>query len=138
VREHVIRRDALTGEQVLGEVGLLEDRVRMSAGLRGQTEAEQVERQYAVACRERRPDGFPVPRRGREAVDQQQRFVALRAGLEDEDGVAAEVDEVAGAGPFGWRDARGRGGGAGARIDGSSLRASIGWPDVTVPARGEV
>jgi hypothetical protein len=58
-------------------------------------------------------------------VDQQQRFVALRGGLEDEDGVAAEVDEVAGAGPFGWGDAWPWGGEMYALLDVESLRASM-------------
>jgi hypothetical protein len=58
-------------------------------------------------------------------VDQQQRFVALGAGLEHEDGVAAEIDQVAGAGPFGGGDAASKDGGSRDCVYALNVRATV-------------
>lgn len=100
VCEHVVRRDPVTREHVLREVRLLDDRVRVVARLRGQPEAEHVEREHAVPCGERRPHRFPVPRSRREAVDQQQRVGGGFTSLDCEDVERAERQRTARARPL--------------------------------------
>src|SRR5688572_2052892 len=90
VREDAPARDAERREQRFVQVGLFRDAVRMPARLRRPPEAELVARDAAVPRGQCGPELRPVPARGREAVDEQQRVAP--ALVDEEDVVRTETE----------------------------------------------